>query len=102
MLTNANDLLLLVIATCLAVLTIFTAWGIFYAVMILRDVARVSASLRKKFELLDGVLKLVKEKLENTSASLGLLVDGVSKIVKYFQERSEQKAASGKRKKKAE
>lgn len=91
MLVTSKDLLLVVIALCLIWLTAFSCWGIYYLVMILRDFSKMTASIRKKMEMLDTVLKLVKEKLESTSLSLGLLVDGVSKIVKYFQNRQKAK-----------
>ncbi|MFA6427934.1 MAG: hypothetical protein WCW02_00115 [Candidatus Buchananbacteria bacterium] len=99
MLGTSHDLLLVVIASCLFLFTLFVCWGMFYLIMIFRDFSKITSSFRKKLELIDGILKGLKERLENTSASMGLLVEGVSKIVKYFQERAEKKETKKKRSK---
>ena len=91
MLETSKDLLLIVIAFCLIWLTAFVCWAIFYVVMILRDVSGLISGFRRKLQALDGLLQTFKEKLENSALSLGLLVEGVSKIVKYFQQKADKK-----------
>lgn len=96
MLENSKDLLLIVIAFCILWLTLFMSWVIYYVAMILRNSNRMLASIREKMEMVDSILKLVKEKLEKSSSHLGMIADSAIKLVGYI---IEQKKGSSKKKK---
>jgi len=70
---------------------VFAGWGAYYVAMILRDVYRITGSLRRKIELIDQILKTIKEKTEKTANYVPPLIEGVSKIVEHFMEKKRVK-----------
>jgi len=67
-------------------------------ITMLRNASKMTASIREKLELVDKILKLVKDKLEKGSNHMALISDSVIKLVGFFMEK--QKTGSGKNKKK--
>lgn len=103
MFETSKDILYIVIAFSVLWLTIFTAWGIYYVVMILREAKIMIRDVRKKIEMLEGLIKAGKERLERTSSSMKLLVDAASTVAtyaksKYDEKKSEKKTARRKKK----
>lgn len=98
MLETSKDLLLIVIAFCILWLTIFISWLIYYVAMMLRNSNKMMASIREKMDMVDSILKLIKEKLEKSSSHLGMLADSAIKLAGYFVE--QKKKSSGRKKKK--
>ena len=95
MLESSKDLLLIVIAFCVLWLTIFVSWTIYYVAMMLRNTNKMMTSIRDKMEMVDSILKLVKEKLEKSTSHLGILADSAIKMAGYFVE--QKKKAPGKK-----
>ena len=98
MFETSKDLLLVVIAGSIALFTIFACWAIFYVIVMLRNVSKMTISIREKLEVVDKILKLIKEKLEKGSNSMALLSDSAIKLAGFLI--NKQKQAPAKRKKK--
>ncbi|OGY47152.1 MAG: hypothetical protein A3J62_01875 [Candidatus Buchananbacteria bacterium RIFCSPHIGHO2_02_FULL_38_8] len=98
MLETSKDLLFVVLAFCILWFTVFVCWGLYYMITMLRNASKMTASIREKLELVDKILKLVKDKLEKGSNHMALISDSVIKLVGFFMEK--QKTGSGKNKKK--
>ena len=67
--------------------------------MMLRNTNKVMSSIREKMELVDDILKLVKEKLEKTSSHVGMLADSAIKLAGYFVEQKRKSPTKKKGKK---
>jgi len=91
MLNTTKDIFWLVAAFSLGFFTFFVCWAIYYFIMMFRDAHRVVASIKQKIELVDNILKLVKEKLEHTSTHLTAISDNIFKIVSYFIDKQNDK-----------
>lgn len=91
MFETSKDILYLVIAFSVLWLTIFTAWGIYYIVMILREAKIMLRDIRKKIEMLEGLIKAGKERLERTSSNMKLLVDAASTVASYAKSKYDEK-----------
>ncbi|MFA6254446.1 MAG: hypothetical protein WC675_00245 [Patescibacteria group bacterium] len=98
MFETSKDVLLLTIAGAVALFTIFSCWALYYVIMMLKNVSKMTISVREKLETVDKILKLVKEKLEKGSNHMAVLADSAIKMVGFLMEK--QSKASGKRKKK--
>ncbi|MAF13392.1 MAG: hypothetical protein CMI53_00660 [Parcubacteria group bacterium] len=99
LLETSKDLLLVVIAASIALFTLFTCWAIFYVVMMLRNVSKMTVSIREKLELVDNILKLVKDKLEKGSNHMALLSDSAIKLAGFFVDQKSKAKKSRKKKK---
>ncbi|MBI5765785.1 hypothetical protein HZA71_00990, partial [Candidatus Falkowbacteria bacterium] len=86
-----KDILWIVLAFVILWIGVFMGWGAYYVAMILRDAYKVTNSIRKKFELIDQILKTIKEKTEKTANYVPPLIEGVSKIVEHFMEKKKVK-----------
>jgi hypothetical protein len=98
MLETSKDVLYLVLAFCLLLISVFLAWAIYYVAMILREFKKITADVRLKIELVEKILVAAKEKLESTSSRMKLLVETISNIAGYMKDRKQEtKARAGKR-----
>lgn len=89
MLETSKDLLYIVIAFCVLWLTVFLCWLLFYFISIIGNVRKVVKSIQDKVEKIEGIIDLLKEKIESSATYLGLIVEGVGKIIEYFKDRGD-------------
>ncbi|NMC51143.1 hypothetical protein GYA54_00230 [Candidatus Kuenenbacteria bacterium] len=87
MLDTSKDLLFIVLAACALAFTIFACWLLYYFIAIIKDVYSVTKGIKKKIDLLDDILKTIKEKINSTASYVGLIFNSVEKIVDYFQQK---------------
>lgn len=65
----------------------------------LKNVSKMTVSVREKLETFDKILKLIKEKLEKGSSHMAMVTDSLIKLVGFVMEKQGRNAASKKRKK---
>lgn len=92
MIETTKDILYLVISFVVLLLTIFLCWVIFYVAMILKEFKKIVFDVRRKIELVETVLNVLKDKIEHTSSYLKLLMESVGNIVEFLKDRKEEKA----------
>jgi len=97
MLETSKDLLLVVIAFCILWFTVFVCWSMYYIISMLRNASKITISVREKLELVDKILKLVKEKLEQGTNHMAVLADSAIKLVGFIMDK--QKKGADKKKK---
>jgi len=106
MFDTSKDILYLVIAFCVLWFTVFICWLLYYFISIVGKVRKIIKSVEDKIEKIDGLIDLLKDKIEHSAAYLGLIVNGVGKLVEYFKDKksnNEEKTPKKKsRKKKVE
>ena len=100
MFETSKDILLLTIAGAVALFTIFTCWAIFYVISMLKNVSKMTISVREKLETVDKILKLVKDKLEKGSNHMALVTDSVIKLVGLAMEKQKSGSSKSKKRKK--
>lgn len=98
MLETSKDLLFVVIAFCILWFTVFVCWALYYMISILRNASKMTISIRQKLEVVDKILKLVKDKLEKGSSHMAMIADSAIKLVGFLIEK--QKKGGGKKRKK--
>ncbi|OGY50176.1 MAG: hypothetical protein A2951_02650 [Candidatus Buchananbacteria bacterium RIFCSPLOWO2_01_FULL_56_15] len=98
MLETSKDLLYVVIAFCVLWLTVFICWAMYYMISMLRTMHHITSGVREKLDLVDKILKLVKDKLEKGSNHMAVIADSVIKLVGLAMEKQQKKAAGKKQK----
>lgn len=101
MLETSKDLLYVSISFAVIWITIFISWALYYMIMMLRNASKMTASIREKLELVDRILKLIKDKLEKGSNHMAILSDSAIKLVGFLMEKQKSsKSGTGSKKSK--
>ena len=87
MLESSKDLLFIVLAICAIAFTTFACWLLYYFIAIIKDAYQLTDGIKKKLDLLDDILKTIKEKINSTASYVGLIFSGLEKIVDYVQKK---------------
>jgi len=78
---TSYDILLLTISTCITILTLLSAWGLFYVITIIRRAAKSFKTVENIMDNINDTILVTKEKIEHSAAYVSVLVDGVRKIM---------------------
>lgn len=97
MLETSLDLLRLSIALVVLLVGLAIGWGCIYIALILRDVRQMTKSARKKLDLIDQILEMVKKKVETTANYLPPLIEGMGKLAAHFKENKDNKKTKRKK-----
>lgn len=100
-LQDSRDVLYLSISFGVILLSVLTAWFIYYLAQIVRQIFKITEDMRERMNKIDEVVKLFKEKIEHSASYLFLIGEGIKKLVEIAREYSEKRAEkSGKKAKK--
>jgi len=86
MLETSSDILLITVAACIALLTIFSCWGIFYIVQIIRRAFKAVKGVEDAIENLNDLIKETKKRLEHSAAYISVISEGVKKAVEMAKD----------------
>lgn len=100
MLQTSKDLFWIVLSFVILWIGIFGGWCVYYLARILRDTQKITGNIKRKFDLLDQILKSFKTKTEKTAAYIPLVIDGVEKIAQHFKNQKTRKNTQNKGKNK--
>lgn len=92
MLETSKDVLFIVLALCALWLTVFSCWLLYYCIKILRDASKVIDSVQDRLRGIEEAVHMVKEKIENASSSMRVVVESAAMVVKYVLNRRAKKA----------
>ena len=87
MLDSSKDLLFIVLAICAIAFTTCACWLLYYFIAMVKDVYQITKGIKKKIDLVDDILKTIKEKINSTASYVGLIFGSLEKLVSYFQQR---------------
>lgn len=99
MLETSKDFFWLALALVILLSGLGISWGIFYMVLMMRDVKKITKSVRKKMDLVDQILEIIKKKVETSATYLPPLIEGVSKLAAHFKKKKETTKRKRKKKK---
>ena len=99
MLVNSSlDILWLSLAFVILWIGICIGFAAFYCVLAIRDARQIIASAKKKLELIDQILSIVRKRVESTASYVPPLIEGASKIMEAFREKQKTSKAKVKSK----
>lgn len=93
---TTRDLLFLVLAIAIALITVFMIWGLYYLVMMLKHGYAAIRDVEKKLASFDAIIRTLKEHLVNSSSSLAILAGVASKLVHFVRDRRKAGERKGK------
>jgi len=97
MFNNSTDILIIVAAIAIAVLTFFISWSIYYFIRMLKQANKMVDEIKEKVEKFGELLDVFKQKLTDSLSNLGLLTKSIVRLIDYFKER---KSSRGKTRRK--
>jgi len=98
MLVTSKDIFWVVLSFVILWIGLCLGWAIFYIAMMLRNFWLVSTNLKKKLEVIDQILNVIKNRIESTASYVPLLIEGISKIVEAIQEKTKNDSKKKKNK----
>lgn len=87
MLESSRDVLFITIAVCIAAFTIFSCWGLFYFVGVIRNAFKISKDARNILKKAEEAIELIKEKIQSSTSYLLLIGEAVKKILEIMSDR---------------
>ena len=101
MLVNSSlDILWLCLAFVILWIGICLGFCAFYLMLAVRDARQIVTSAKKKLELVDQILTIVRKRAESTASYIPPLIEGASKLVEAFREKKKACKEKAKNKKK--
>lgn len=84
---TTKDLFWLLLGLSIILFTFFVCWGMFYFIMMLKDMRETIKSLKRKLDLFEDFLVTIKEKVTDTTQYLKTIIETVVKIAGWFTTR---------------
>lgn len=94
MFESSRDILNLVIALSVFLVSFAIAWFIFEVAVIVRRMRKLTDSVQERLEKIDDAIHSIKDKLGSTAASLGFLAEGAKQLIKYVIEKKMERGRS--------
>ena len=91
MLETSKDLFFIALSFCVLMVTFFTCWILFYVVSMFRKADHIISGVKKKMDLIDEILKTIREKVEHSASAILLLVKGVEELLDFLKTRKNKK-----------
>ncbi|MFA6391191.1 MAG: hypothetical protein WCW66_00365 [Patescibacteria group bacterium] len=91
MFETSKDVLFLVIALCVFIVTIFSVWILYYIAQILKSSKEMVEEVKSKVEEFGNVLNLIREKITHSTTMLTTVVKGVTDLLNMFKGRKSRK-----------
>lgn len=88
---SSKDILYLVLAFSVLVLTIFLVWLLGEAAFMLRHVNRTVREVREKLRKMEALVSGIRDKLEHSASYLSLLATVAKQLVNTFLSRRKKK-----------
>jgi hypothetical protein len=81
MFSTSHDILLLTISVCVAAITIFLCWGMFYIVAGIRNLFKVTNDVKNILKKTEETIDVIKQKVHESTTYLVLLGEVLKKIM---------------------
>lgn len=100
MFSTSIDILNLVLAVCIAFLSFFLCWAIYYFVVSVQKVHRLIKKVELGVAKAEQVIETAQDKLKNSSAYFMILAEIAKKAIEFIKEKRETTKAKTTAKKK--
>lgn len=100
MLETSKDLLYIVIAFCVLWFTAFLCWLMYYLISMLKNIHSIIKAVKDKIALVDDLFKNIKQKVDNSAMYIGILANGITKIIEVIKDKKDSHSEGKEEKKK--
>ncbi|MFA5131568.1 MAG: hypothetical protein WC467_04080 [Patescibacteria group bacterium] len=87
MFTSSTDILNLILAISIAVLTFFLCWAIYYFIVSIQRINRISKKIESSVTKAEEFINMAKDKLKHSSAYFMVLSQLAKKGLEFVQEK---------------
>ena len=94
MLNTSADILNIILAISIAVLTFFLCWALYYFIVSVQKIYNLTRRIEVGVSKAEEILDLAKNKLKNSSAYFMILAEVAKRALDFVKEKSERKASS--------
>ncbi len=101
MITDAKDILYLVLAFCVLWFTIFVCWLLYYFIAIMREARGMAQDVRDRLNRIAAGFEALKEKFEHSLHVFSGIAEGIKYVGSYLSERRAVGKSPSKKKKQA-
>ena len=91
MLETSKDLFWIVLSFCILWFTIFICWGIYYIIMVFKNINDLVRDTKEKLVSIEEFFVSLKNKVEKSAANVTSLVNLGKQLIPYFKEKMEKK-----------
>ncbi|MFH1890002.1 MAG: hypothetical protein ABIJ91_00305 [Candidatus Kuenenbacteria bacterium] len=98
MLETSKDLLFIVLAFCALLFTGFVCIMLWQFISIIGNIRSIMGGVKQKLDLVDDVIKTLKEKIASSANYIALIVNAVEKIVNHLQNKKSSRGTAKKAK----
>ncbi len=98
LITTSQDVLYLVIAFCVLLFTLFVCALLYYTVLSVRNLFKITKQAREVVEKLQAILSTLKKRMDSTLSYVYLLEEGIKKISETISEHKNKKKTKKKTK----
>lgn len=88
MIETSTDIFWITLSASIALLTLFSCWGIFYIVQIIRRAFKAIKGVEEIIESFNELIKTTKQKVEHSAAYVSVIADGVKKAIELAKSQS--------------
>lgn len=99
MITDAKDILYLVLAFCVLWFTIFVCWLLYYFIAIMREARGMAQDVRDRLNRVAAGIEALKEKFEHSLHVFSGIAEGIKYVGSYLSERRSARRAAPRKKK---
>lgn len=100
MFSTSLDVLYLILSICLAVLTFFICWAIYYFVMSVHKLYKLTQRIEAGVAKAEEILDVARDKLKNSGAYFMVLGEIAKKAMEFVEKKKEKKERKAENKKK--
>lgn len=90
MIQTSHDLLFIVLSFCALWITILLCWGLYYLVVMLRDVYKITRNVNRKIESFGELIEALKVRVTSMGAFLTLFSHGLSAFINHIKTKKEE------------
>ncbi|MBU0612685.1 hypothetical protein KKB10_01590 [Patescibacteria group bacterium] len=87
MVETSKDVLFLVIALCVFIVTVFFVWIMYYIAQILKSSKEMVEEVKNKVEEFGNLLTTLREKVTHSTTMLSTVAKGVTDLLSMFKEK---------------
>ena len=72
----------------------FVCLLIYQFILVFHDIRKITQGLKNKIKLIDEILQNIKDKVNSTANYVGIVFNGVEKVVDYIQKKNTKKSTN--------
>ena len=91
MFQTSQDILFITLAVCAAAITLFVCWGLYYALIPLREIRQMVGAIKKCVDTIIAFVDETKHKAQSSAETVTAISKAVIDVVGYVKDKRKKK-----------